>query len=169
MKRFFFAIIAGLAAFAFATTYQKLSLEEQVKRADVILNANILALREEERGGKPWTVYVLQPIKMLKGEAKDIFGPDGTPQFAVLGGKNLRVLGAPAFKETEQVVLMLYTKNYDSPIVGFRQGAYKVTGTDEHVEDLDGKAVSIGQDNKSIEANKAQLLSEIEKIIGGAK
>jgi hypothetical protein len=73
--------------------------------------------------------------------------------------------GAPSFKEAEEVVLLLYTKPYDSPIVGFRQGAYRVINN--KVQSLDGKPVVLTLEGRTLEVTLDQFLARVEQIARG--
>jgi hypothetical protein len=149
---------------ALATTYAKLTLEQQVEKADVIVRASIKQKTQETRAGKIWTVYNLNISKFYKGD-KDSFKDSS---FAVFDSEKVKLEGAPKFVENDDLFLMLYTKTYDSPIVGFRQGAYKVIEGDKIVN-LDNKPVMIDTDGKPVEATPETFSKQLETLTGGAK
>jgi hypothetical protein len=149
---------------ALATTYAKLTLEQQVEKADVIVRASIKQKIQETRAGKIWTVYTLAINKFYKGD-KDTFKDSS---FAVFDSDKTKLEGAPQFAEKDDVFLMLYAKTYDSPIVGFRQGAYKVLEGDKIVN-LDNKPVMIEQEGKPVEASLETFTKQLETLTGGAK
>ncbi len=164
MKRLVACVVPiVLASSVLATTYASLSLEEQVQKAEVIVYAGIKGSSSEEFAGKPWTVYTLEPKRFLRGTAADLPQTEGLPSFKVLGGSRLRFEGAPTFNPGEEVVLFLYKKRYDSPVVGVRQGAYRVMSGG--LLDLDGKPVSLNNVPTTLDA----FLKRVEAIIGGAK
>ncbi len=166
MKRFFTAL-ALLSSLALATTFQKLSLEQQVDRSEIIVRATIKTVAIETRVGRTWTAYTLEVKSFLRGEAAALTVRGGAPSFAVLGGDKLKLEGAPAFKAGEDWLLMLYTKPFDSPIVGFRQGAYRFDNAS--VLDVDGKAVTLEVDGKRSAATETSFLKTVNDLIGGRK
>ena len=166
MKRFFVAL-AVFSSFALATTFQRLSLEEQVERSEVIIRATIKTVAIETRVGRTWTAYTLEVKSYLRGEAAGLPVRGGAPSFAVLGGDKLRLEGAPTFKAGEDWLLMLYAKPFDSPIVGFRQGAYRFDNA--RVLDVDGKAVTLEIDGKRSFATETTFLKTVNDLIGGRK
>jgi hypothetical protein len=149
---------------ALATTYAKLTLEQQVEKADVIVRASIKQKTQETRAGKIWTVYSLNIAKFYKGSAETF----KNSSFAVFDSEKVKLEGAPRFAENDDLFLLLYTKTYDSPIVGFRQGAYKVTEGDMIVN-LDNKPVMIDTDGKPAEATTETFTKQLETFTGGAK
>jgi hypothetical protein len=147
-----------------ATTYPKLSLEAQTERAEVIVRATIRAVQPEERSKRPWRVYGLTVQQTWRGDANTLPKLQATPSFAVLGGEKLRLEGAPSFKENEEWILFLYTKAYDSPIVGFNQGAYRIQG--ENIFDAAGNVVQLEANGKKTPATRASFVAELERILG---
>ncbi|MBB6096769.1 hypothetical protein HNR42_000181 [Deinobacterium chartae] len=132
MNRFLPALIAlpiaGLTATAHATTVLPLSLQEQAKRAEIIVHARISAVSDETRGDLPWRVYVLDVKEIIAGDPKELPQVSGAPSFAILGGnlsgQNVTLEGAPVLSAESEYILMLYKTPYDNPIVGFNQGVY---------------------------------------------
>ncbi len=149
---------------ALATTYAKLTLEQQVEKADVIVRASIKQKTQETRAGKIWTLYSLNVAKFYKGSA-ETFKDSG---FAVFDSEKVKLEGAPQFVVNDDLFLLLYTKTYDSPIVGFRQGAYKVLEGGK-VVNLDNKPVMIDTDGKPAEATLETFSKQLETLTGGAK
>lgn len=159
------ALILALACAlgtAFATVYAKLTLEQQVEKAEVVVHALIKTVTTETRTGKPWTVYTLDPRRFVLGAASDLPQSGGAPSFAVFGNESVRLEGAPSFKAGDEVVLMLYKTAYDSPVVGFRQGAYRVSGG--KIQTLDGKAVVLTLEGKTLEVTLEQFLARLDQI-----
>ena len=168
MKRLLTIVLLALGV-AFATTYNALSLEEQVQKAQVIVHASIVGSSVDTTRGKlPWTVYTLEAKRFLRGSTADLQVKQGDKTvtgFSVLGGNNVWLEGAPTFKAGDEVVLLLYTKNYDSPFVGFRQGAYYVNAG--KIVDAGGKPVSLTVDGKSSEATLDAFLTRLEGLVVG--
>lgn len=160
------ALAAGLAGSALATTFVRLTLEQQAQKADVIVHAVVRSVGTETRAGRPWTVYQLDPRRFLKGEAGRLPQAGGSPSIAVLGGQGLRMEGAPVFQQGQEVVLLAYARAYDSPVVGFRQGAYLVA-EGGRVTDLDGRPVSLSADPAKPEpATLAAFLERLATLAG---
>jgi hypothetical protein len=149
---------------ALATTYAKLTLGQQVEKADVIVRASIKQKTQETRAGKIWTVYKLEVAKFYKGSAETF----KDSSVALFDSEKVKLEGAPRFTENDDVFLLLYAKTYDSPIVGFRQGAYKVLEGDK-IANIDNKPVMIEQEGKPIEATLETFTKQLETLIGGAK
>ncbi len=149
---------------ALATTYTKLTLEQQVERADVIVRASIKQKTQETRAGKIWTVYSLNVAKFYKGSAETF----KDSSFAIFDSEKVKLEGAPKFNDNDDLFLLLYAKTYDSPIVGFRQGAYKVLEGNK-VVNIDNKPVMIDQEGKPVEATTDTFTKQLETLIAGAK
>ncbi len=162
MKRFFCLLSFVCLPLALATTYPKLTLETQLERAEVITRATIKEVKREERNKRPWTVYLLENKQYWRGEGllpKTL----ETPSFAVYGNEKIRLEGAPNFKVGTEWIFLVYTKNYDSPIVGFNQGAYQLEGS--AVLDVGGKTVQL----EGKPATRATFIAALEKILGVVK
>jgi hypothetical protein len=150
-------LLLGLAQ---ASSYKTVSLLEQLTKADSIVHATIASVRSEERNGKPWTVYNLTIKKSFKAELAG-------SNFAILGGelnnKTYRLVGAPSFKRDDEVFLFLYTKRFDSPIVGFNQGIYKVQG--ERVVDANGSQFPLVVDGAQVASDTTTFSKFIERTL----
>jgi hypothetical protein len=150
---------ALLSALAFATTYPKLTLETQLERAEVIVRATIKEVVRVDRNKRPWTVYTLQTQQFWRGEGL-LPKTSDQPSFAIFGSDKIKLEGAPSFRVGEEWIFLLYTKNYDSPIVGFNQGAYRFDGT--AVLDVNGKPVQL----EGKPATRVSFIAALEKILG---
>ncbi len=161
MKRSFFYLLPFIfcLSLALATTYPKLTLETQLERAEVIVRATIKEVKREERNKRPWTVYVLETKQYWRGEGL-LPKSSETPSFAIYGNEKIRLEAAPSFKVGEEWILLLYTKNFDSPIVGFAQGAYQLEG--QTVLDTNKKPVQL----EGKPTNRAGFIAAVEKILG---
>ena len=124
---------------AVATTYVQLTIEEIVAAAEVGFHGEVLDVAVEERDGLPWTVVTFRIERDLVGAASPADGGEPTPlepgttiDLAFLGGTlpggpSLAVALMPAFSPGEQVVVLAYEDtNAASPIVGYRQGLWRV-------------------------------------------
>jgi hypothetical protein len=154
-----FALLLLVSTIALATTYPKLSLETQLERAEVIVRASIKEVVRQDRNKRPWTVYTLDTKQHWRGEGL-LPKTSEQPSFAIFGNDKIKLEGAPSFKVGEEWIFLLYTKNYDSPIVGFNQGAYRLEGT--AVLDVSNKPVLL--ENKP--ATRESFIAALEKILG---
>jgi hypothetical protein len=155
----FSALCMLLSALALATTYPKLTLETQLERAEVIVRATVKEVVRQERNKRPWTVYTLQTQQFWRGEGL-LPKTSDLPSFAIFGNDKIRLEGAPSFQMGEEWIFLLYTKNYDSPVVGFNQGAYKLEGT--AVLDVNNKPVLL----EGKPATRQVFIAALEKILG---
>ncbi|AFZ68998.1 hypothetical protein [Deinococcus peraridilitoris] len=121
MRRLLLAA-ALLGSVAQATVAPKLSLTEQARKAQVIVQARVAAVTAQERDGQRWTVYRLNLVETLAGNAASLPVIDNTPAMWVLEG----VENAPTLRVNDEAVLLLYTGLMDSPVVGFNQGIYRI-------------------------------------------
>ncbi len=131
MKRLTLATLA-LSACLFtavqATTASPLTLEQQARKADVIVQATIGTPTTVTEGGQAYSVYPLKVSATLAGDAAQL--PQlpggqggGGPALYVLSGMEL----APVFQSGQEAVLLLYKGRLDSPLVGFNQGAFLIS------------------------------------------
>ena len=128
MKRLTLATLA-LSACLFtvvqATTASPLTLEQQARKADVIVQATIGTPTTVTEGGQAYSVYPLKVSETLAGDAAQLPGGQGGcgPALYVLSGMEL----APVFQSGQEAVLLLYRGRLDSPLVGFNQGAFLIS------------------------------------------
>ena len=110
-----------------ATTFTPLTLVQQARKADVIVQATIGIPTTVTEGTQVYAVYPLKVSETLAGDAATLpqtVGSQGggSPALFILSG----VEGAPVFQSGQEAVLLLYKGRLDSPLVGFTQGAYLV-------------------------------------------
>src|SRR6267143_3141373 len=140
MNRFRLLFVAAIAALAlvgaqvaFATTVQKLSLQELTKKSNSIVMARVDdAVSSWDAARKEiytyYTLRVLQPLKGSKGEA--------TVTLRQIGGTvdNIAsiVPGMPSFRKGEEVVVFLTQKDAAGYpwVMGLQQGKYTVVEKD---------------------------------------
>ena len=123
-------LLGGLltGSLAQATTFVPLTLAQQAKKADVIVQATIGIPTTLTEGTQVYAVYPLKVSETLAGDAATLpqtVGSQGGggPALFVLSG----VETAPVFQAGQEVVLLLYRGRLDSPLVGYNQGAYLVS------------------------------------------
>ncbi|GGJ64711.1 hypothetical protein [Deinococcus aquiradiocola] len=110
-----------------ATTFTSLTLAQQARKADVIVQATIGTPTSVTEAGNTYAVYPLKVSETLAGDAamlpQTVGAQNGdSPALFVLSG----VDRAPVFQLGQEVVLLLYKGRLDSPLVGYNQGAYLV-------------------------------------------
>ena len=111
-----------------ATTASPLTLVQQARKADVIVQATIGTPTTVTEGGQAYSVYPLKVSETLAGDAAQLpqlpGGQGGSgPALYVLSGMEL----APVFQSGQEAVLLLYKGRLDSPLVGFNQGAFLIS------------------------------------------
>lgn len=114
---------AALAPTARATTAPPLTLEQQARKADVIVRATLGAATTVTEGEVSYQVYPLTITETLVGDAASIPQSGGKPALFFLQG----LADLPALAAGQEVVALLYARRLDSPLVGFNQGLYPVT------------------------------------------
>ena len=138
MKRFSLLLVVAVVALlasqaAFATTVQKLSLQDLTKRSDSIVMARVTdAVSAWDAGHKEiYTTYTLQILNSVKGRKGE-----STVTIRQIGGTvdNIAsiVPGMPSFKKGEQVVVFLTQKDAAGYpwVMGLQQGKYTVVEKD---------------------------------------
>ncbi|AWN23428.1 hypothetical protein DKM44_09465 [Deinococcus irradiatisoli] len=113
----------GLLPLASATSAPRLTLDQQAVRAQVIVRATVEAPASVQESGQTWNVYPLTVLETLAGDAQALPKYQNKPSVWILSGMQ----DGPLLPGGE-AMLLLYTARYDSPLVGFNQGAYNVQG-----------------------------------------
>ena len=154
----------------FATVINALTLEQQVEKAQIIMHTLITTSEVQNRANnKTWTAYALEPKKFIRGSSAELtkvnIANKSVPSLSIYGGANIKLEGAPGFKAGDELVLLLYTKAYDNPIVGFNQGAYRVNSG--KVTTLEGKALTVRLEGKTVEATLENFLKQLEALAVG--
>jgi hypothetical protein len=168
MNRFRLFLVVAIAALAlvgaqaaFATTVQKLTLQELTKKSDSIVMARVDdAVASWDAGHKEIYTYitlsVLQPVKGNKGGT--------TITLRELGGTVDNVIsivpGMPSFTKGEEVVVFLTQKDAAGYpwVMGLQQGKYSVTTGKNGVKmvrnDLAGTEL-LTKDGKHVDSTSA--------------
>lgn len=138
MKRFSLLLVVAVVALlasqaAFATTVQKLSLQDLTKRSDSIVMARVTdAVSAWDAAHKEiYTTFTLQILNAVKGRKGE-----SVVTIRQIGGTvdNIAsiVPGMPSFKKGEQVVVFLTQKDAAGYpwVMGLQQGKYTVVEKD---------------------------------------
>ncbi|MDV6373388.1 hypothetical protein [Deinococcus arenicola] len=144
-------IAALLTAAAGATTAPPLTLEQQVKKAELIVRGTLGAAVSVKEGEVTYLAYPLTVAETITGDAARLPQNDGKPALFFLQG----LADVPNLKTGQEVFALLYTAKLDSPLVGFNQGLYPVT---------DGKVLA--GDAKTPITDPAKLRDAIRAALG---
>lgn len=117
------SVMGGLCP-AEATTAPTLTLAQQAQRAEVIVRATLGTPAEVKDGEVTYLAYPLTVTETIAGDPTRLPQQEGKPALFVLKG----VDGLPELRAGLEVVALLYAARLDSPVVGFNQGLYAVTG-----------------------------------------
>ena len=164
-----FALALALAASAHATTYLRLTPPQMLAKADIVFVGTVSDVSVAVHGGRPWTEVSFDVTTPLEGIPVDANGnPTGPAQLSFLGGDaaggpSLTVSGMPQFQNGERVLVFAYDQAYASPIVGFRQGLWKVTSAG--VVDEDGRQLSVDANGDLVAGGSGAPLDQIVKTI----
>lgn len=157
---------------AWATTYQELSLEEMIDKADLVFYGVVIATEAIDRDNEPWTnvsFELLEPFKGLSTEevSLDLLFYGGSP----LDDPALQVSLMPQFEAGQTVLIFAYQDTYYSPIVGFRQGLWREQGAGFVSET--GKRLSLGDENtlllEGVGAIPSDVLQALRDIFGASE
>ncbi len=116
-------MLALAAAAAWATTLEKLSVEEMVQQSTAIVRGRATAAGSVQRGSMIYTVYRLQVSEVLKGAAAaEVYVPGGT-----YGRYRQSIAGSPVLEPGVEYVLFLWA----SPrglvqVIGLSQGVFQL-------------------------------------------
>ncbi len=136
-----------LGAPAGATTYLQLTPEAMLAKASLVFVGTVAEVRVTNDGGTPWTHVSFTVETPLEGVPVDAGGKATKPITlaflggTVPGGPSLAVSGMPQFETGEKVLVFAYDQAYASPIVGFRQGLWRITPAG--LRDEDGNLLSV--------------------------
>jgi hypothetical protein len=128
MKRFILVttlfVITTLTCFA--TTVERLSLDDLVKKAHVIVHGRVRDARSHwsSNGRLILTTYTVDVAETIKGQPGRVV--DVTTVGGRVGDVILNVAGMPSFQRGEDAVIFLETSAGLSTVVGLSQGKYLV-------------------------------------------
>lgn len=118
------ALLAGLLGLGAAqgTVAPTLSLEQQARRAEVIVRATIGSPVDVRDGNVTYVAYPLTVTETIAGDPATLPRQEGAPALLFLKG----VADLPEVRAGQDVIALLYSARMDSPLVGFNQGWYPV-------------------------------------------
>ena len=167
-------LVLTLLAGAHATTYLQLTPAQMLDRADLVFVGTVSDVSVAVRGGRPWTDVTFDVGTPLEGIPTDADGKASGPETLsflggnAAGGPSLTVSGMPQFQNGDHVLLFAYDQAYASPIVGFRQGVWRVT--DAGLVDEDGRQLSVDKNGDLVAEGSGaplpQVVDAIRKLLG---
>lgn len=118
------ALLAGLLGLgaAQATVAPTLSLEQQARRAEVIVRATLGSPVDVRDGNVTYVAYPLTVTETIAGDPATLPRHEGAPALLFLKGAS----DLPQLRAGQDVIALLYSARMDSPVVGFNQGLYPV-------------------------------------------
>lgn len=120
-------VILFLAGSSYATTVQRLGLEDLVKRANTIVVGRVTNSRTYWNSNRKliFTNYTIQVDESIKGQAGHSL------EVTTIGGKigdvELHVAGMPAFQNGESAVVFVEQSGGFQTVLGLSQGKFTVT------------------------------------------
>jgi hypothetical protein len=179
-NRSILASLAVLAAPAWATTLQKLSLDDMIGQSTSIVRAKVTGSSTSMLGRDIYTYYQFQVLETLKaGPAQPSSAQSSSSSVAVPGGvaRGLRQIaaGAPALSAGQEYVLFLWTSRSGlTQVIGLSQGLFTVMQNEagdtvlvrpaasELMLDQAGKVVN----DQGVTMKLTDLRTEIQKVAG---
>lgn len=161
--------LTALISTGFATTYLQLSPQAMLAKAGLVFVGTVTDVRVANQGGQPWTQVRFRVDTPLEGIPVDGQGRAKQPvelSFlggTVPGGPALTVSGMPRFSVGEKVLLFAYDQKYASPIVGFRQGLWRVTPAGLKGED--GTLLSVSPKGELVRGGSGASLDAVVNAI----
>lgn len=126
-------LLAALpAAPVLATTVIERSLDELLQAAELGFHGTVSAVEAQLLDGEPWTAVTFEVLELLLADPEE---PAETESVTLLflggatGGEELSVALMPAFEPGAEVLLLAYSEQYWSPIVGFNQAVWYLDGS----------------------------------------
>ena len=168
MKRLLMVLL--MLPFLLATTYNDLSLSQMIERADLAFFGKVTVVRTEERFGDPWTVVtfdITTALTSLEQKQVDLAFFGGS----LPSGRTLTVNLMPNFSPGEEVLIFAYDSDFYSPLVGFRQGLWRLQN--DLFLDEEGRRLSLDDKGELVRdglgADPASLLDALSRAFGGRK
>lgn len=150
-------VMAWLLAGASATTYVATTIDDMLAAAEIAFYGEVESTTVVERDRMPWTEVRFRIERDLTAGDQEGPPPD-VIELAFLGGAlpggpTLVVAQMPRFAPGERVLVLAYDADVASPIVGFRQGLWRLSG-----ESL------VGDDGRRLGLEGGELVAEGERV-----
>lgn len=168
------ALLGMMLGGAHATTYLQLTPGQMLAKADLVFVGTVSDVTVNVRDGRPWTDVEFTVETPIEGVPLDADGrPSGPETLSFLGGDaaggpSLAVGGMPQFEKGERVLVFAYDQAYASPIVGFRQGLWRVTAAG--LLDEGGRQLSVDANGALVSGGSGaplqQIVDAVRKLLG---
>lgn len=170
-----FAVMACAAGLAWATTYVQLDVDAMLERADMAFLGDVVDVRVVERDGLPWTRVSFEVVRDLAAEAEAADDPEPLAEDVALrveleflggalpGEPALAVALMPTFTVGERVLVLAHDEPHASPIVGFRQGLWRVDG--DALADLEGRRLGLEDEALAVDGPPAPLDAVLDAFV----
>ena len=164
-------LIAVLASPALATTVAKLSLEQLVQRADLIVQGQVQSVYSQwdEQRRLVFTYVSIRVDEPLKGGQRESI------LIRQIGGKfgtiEMSVAGAPQFRSAERALLFLKRQDATTfQVVGMNQGLFRIVEDSavsnvSGIDLLDSKTGKIMKPLVDVRAPLEQLKTRIRELL----
>jgi hypothetical protein len=166
-------LLLGLAAWAWATTLEQLSMGSMIQQSTAIVRARVTGSSAVRRGSDVYTYYrldVLETLKASQTAPQEVAVPGGA-----LGGIRQTVAGAPKLVGGQEYVLFLWTSRSGlTQVIGLTQGVFRVlpqTGPEATVVRAAATETMLGAGGRPVQDKALSLpLDALRKMVqGGAK
>ena len=123
---FTLALVLLTATFVHATTVQRLSLEDLVKKAHHIVSGKVRNSRtyRSDNGKLILTNYTVEVDETIKGQSPQTF--ELTTVGGKIGSRELHVSGMPSFEKGENIVVFTESSGSYQVVLGLGQGKFKI-------------------------------------------
>lgn len=158
-----------LGARAHATSYLELTPDQMLDKAAIVFVGKVSDTTVKLLSGQPWTQVTFDVETPIEGVPTDANGnAKGPVQLSFLGGNaaigpSLTVSGMPQFQNGDRVLIFAYHQDYASPIVGYRQGLWRVTAAG--LVDEDGRQLSIDDNGNLVAGGSGAALQDVVDAI----
>jgi hypothetical protein len=160
-----FALILSVFTLAHATTVERLSLDDLVKKSNRIVVGKVTNARTYWGGsnGKViLTTYTLEVEDSIKGQAPR------TVELTTIGGKigsmQLHVAGMVSFEKGENAVVFIENSGAYSTVVGLGQGKFTVANG-EVANDVSGLSFPDGLPGKGVKMPLETFKRQIKSLV----
>jgi len=164
-KRFFFSFILAFffATISHATTVERLSLDDLVRKAQKIVIGKVSNVQTHwtDNGKLILTTYTVDVQENMKGQTSR------TLEITTVGGRLgdliLNIAGMPSFENGETAVVFVENAGGYSTVVGLGQGKFTVTN-DEVSNNVTALAFPDGRPGKPLKMPLESFKREIKRL-----
>ena len=135
---------------ALASTYRLLELPEILAAAEIAVRGTVRSSDSVLVDGEPWTRVTIEVATLLVDSEE----PRVQDDLLILdflggsaGGIQLSVALMPQFTAGDELLLLAYDAPYYSPVVGFNQGLWMLSGSGEWL-DSGGRTLGLTEDGE---------------------